>query len=110
MAWKAVLEDRVRLGGLKESSLTVYLSSGELFEAWLSGRRLSLDAVISGVNQTASDLVSEYVNEYLRSASESYRRTVLKHLCALFRLCGRPLLDAPRLSILFFVLAGRMTQ
>jgi len=95
VSWRAILEDRVRLGGLKESSFTVYLSSAELFEDWLSGRRLSLDVVVNGVNQAASDLVSEYVNEYLRSASESYRRTVLKHLCALFRLCGRPLLNVP---------------
>mgnify|MGYP001140499873 CR=1 FL=1 len=92
MSWRAVLEDRCRLGGLKEASLTVYLSCGSLFEDWL---KVSLDDLISGDSQTASNLIGEYVNGYLRSASESYRRSVLKHLSAIFRLCGRLLLVRP---------------
>jgi len=91
------LEDRVRLGGLKESTLTVYLSSGELFEGWLHRKNLSLDQLIEGNSQDAANLIGEYVSDYLRTASESYRRSVLKHLRAIFRLCGRPLLDVPRL-------------
>lgn len=99
MSWKAILEDRVRLGGLKESTLTVYVSSGELFEDWLRSKLgLSFDVVINGNSQTASNLVREYVNDYFRSASESYRQSALKHLCAVFRLCGRPLLDVPRIA------------
>jgi len=43
-------------------------------------------------------LVGDYVNSYLRSAEVGYRRSVLKHLCAVFRLCGRPLLVIPRLE------------
>ena len=95
MGWREVLEDRVRLGGIKESTLAVYVSSGELFNDWLSMRGLSFDAVISGNSQTASGLVGDYLNGYLRSAEVGYRRSVLKHLCAVFALCGRPLMDRP---------------
>ena len=96
MGWREVLEDRVRLGGIKESTLAVYVSSAELFNDWLSARGSSFDAVINGDSQTASNLVGEYVNDYLRSAEVGYRRSVMKHLCAIFRLCGRSLLDMPK--------------
>ena len=97
MSWKAILEDRCRLGGLKESSLAVYLSCGSLFEDWLKSKhKVALDDLISGnCSQTASNFVSDYVNSYLRGAEVRYRKTVLKHLSAIFRLCGRPLLSRP---------------
>jgi len=98
VSWRTVLEDRCRLGGLKESSLTVYLSCGQLFEDWLrSKHKVTLDELIRGNNQTASNLVGEYMNGYLRGAEVGYRKTVLKHLSAIFRLCGRPLLSRPNM-------------
>ena len=96
MSWKAVLEDRCRLGGLKESSLTVYLSSGQLFEDWLrSKHKVTLDDLISGNSQRATELIDQYLNNWLSSASLGYRQSVLKHLSAIFRLCGRLLLVRP---------------
>jgi len=99
MSWKQILRHRHRLGGIKESTLTVYLSCGQLFEDWLrSKHKVTLDDLINGNSQTASRLVGEYVNGYLRSAEFGYRKTVLKHLSAIFRLCGRALLDVPHLE------------
>ena len=90
------MEDRCRLGGLKESSLTVYLSCGSLFEDWLKSKhKVTLDDLINGNNQTASNLVGEYVNSYLRSAEVGYRKSVLKQLSAIFRLCGHAVLPRP---------------
>ena len=99
MSWTTVLGDRCRLGGLKESSLSVYLSCGSLFEDWLlSKHKVTLDDLIGGNSQKASALIGEYVNGWLSSVSLSYRKTALKHLSAIFRLCGRPLLDAPSIT------------
>ena len=76
--------------------MEIYLGDGERFEDWLKAKHgLSLDAVINGNSQAASNLVSEYLNGWLASSEVGYRRSVLKHLCAMFRLCGRPLLDVP---------------
>lgn len=99
MSWRAVLEDRYRLGGLKESSLTVYLSCGSLFEDWLKSKhKMTLDDLINGPSQKATEMIDSYVNGYLRSASESYRLSVLKHLSAIFRLCGHSLLSRPTVA------------
>jgi len=96
MSWRTVLEDRCRLGGLKESSLTVYLSCGNLFEDWLKSKhKVTFDDLIHGNSQMASNFVSDYVNGYLRSAEIGYRKTVLKILCSIFQMNGRPLLSRP---------------
>ena len=90
MSWRAVLEHRHRLGGISKTTLAVYLSSGAGFDGWLSSKHgLSFDEVISGNSFKASQLVAEYASDYLGSGSES----TVKHLRAIFRLCGRPLLS-----------------
>ena len=96
MSWNQILRHRHRLGGIKESTLTVYLSCGQLFEDWLKSKhKVTLDDVISGNSQKVTELIDTYVNGYLRGAEVGYRRSVLKHLSAIFRLCGRPLLSRP---------------
>jgi len=94
----AVLEDRRRLGGLKESTAEMYAAECGRFEDWLESKyNLSLDGIINGPSQRASALLDAYVNGYLRSAEIGYRLSVLKHLRAVFRLCGRSLLDMPKI-------------
>jgi len=89
MSWKAVLEHRARLSGINKSTLKAYLSSGKGFEDWLSSKHgLSFDEVNSGNSFRASQLVTEYASDYLGAGSES----TVKHLKAIFRLCGRRLL------------------
>ena len=88
MSWKVVLGHRHGLGGISKATLAAYVSSGEGFEGWLKSKHgLSFDDVISGNSFKASQLVVEYARDYLGSGSES----TLKHLKAIFRLCGKPL-------------------
>ena len=90
MSWKAVLEHRERWGRISKATLAAYLSSGARFEGWLrSKHELSLDEVISGNSFRASELIVEYASDYLGSGSES----TVRHLRAIFRLCGRRLLS-----------------
>ena len=88
MSWKVVLGHRLALGSISKATLAAYVSSGEGFEGWLKSKHgLSFDDVISGNSFKASQLVVEYARDYLGSGSES----TLKHLKAIFRLCGKPL-------------------
>ena len=90
MCWMSVLKHRERLGGISKATFAAYLSSGNCFDGWLrSKHRLSFDEVIDGNSFRASQLVAEYASDYLGSGCES----TLKHLKAIFRLCGRPLLS-----------------